>query len=163
VRVIFLDIDGVLNNAISSGTRWCTRLPRVCRPGKTSAVPPYDPECVNRFNWLVSATGAKVVVSDTYGRRFVFEAVVQYLTDQGALCEVVGQTEARDYRPRGSDIQAWLASWQGEPIESFCILDDHNDMGALRPYLVWTRRDTGLTEQDVQQAYRLLRMHEDQA
>ena len=153
MRVIFLDIDGVLNDAKTTGGHWRIRLPRSGLPGKTSAVAPFAPECVERLNRLVRSTGAKVCLSSTWGRLFRYYALTAYIADQGVVCDIIGRTPVTiTCRPRGRDIQQWLDDWQGEPIESFVVLDDHSDMVHLKDRLVQTDPTVGLQDDDVEKA-----------
>lgn len=158
MRVIFLDIDGVLTNASKLCGYWRTRLPCSGIPGKTYAIAPFAPDCVERFNWLVAQTGADVCLSSTWGRLFQYRALTAYVAEQGVVCNIIGRTPVRlrRCRPRGSDIQQWLDEWQGEPVKSFVILDDHNDMVHLRDRLVLTRTDEGLQDTDVDKAIHIL-------
>lgn len=149
MRVIFLDTDGVLNNGVA-------RITHLSGASKLT-VPLYDPKCVERFNRLVRESQARVVISATWGHSFTTEMLEQHLQQQGIVCEVLGQTPiAEKWRPRGRDIAEWLQSWQGEAVEAFCILDDHDDMAELKRYLVRTDYRGGLQEQHVDQALRLL-------
>lgn len=155
MRLIFLDIDGVLADRASMGKCWHMRLPRV-GIDKLSPVPPLSPSCVARFNRLVSLTGAKVVVCSTWGREFETEGLCQYLRDEGVRCEVVGRTPLRGvYRVRGEDIQQWLDDTDAQ-VDAYCILDDHNDMAHLKGRLVQTNADLGLQDRDVEAALALL-------
>ena len=43
-----------------------------------------------------------------------------------------------------------------EAVESFVILDDWNDMGPVRDHLIWTNPSFGLTEEQVQEAIKIL-------
>lgn len=155
MRLIFLDIDGVLADQTSMGKRWQVRLPRV-GIAKSSPVPPLAPSCVERFNRLVSLTGAKVVVCSTWGREFQTEGLGRYLWEEGVRCELLGRTPLCDvYRVRGEDIQQWLDETDA-PVESFCILDDHDDMAHLKGRLVRTDTNLGLQDRDVSVAMALL-------
>jgi len=157
MRVIFLDIDGVLDSAASSGRMWLVRLPRLDQPDKLTPVPPFDRECVARFNRLVGRTDANVVLSSTWGRVFDFDALKRYLADEGVVARIIGKTPVRQQcRPRGYDIQQWLDEWEGEVIEAFCIIDDHADMVHLKPQLVQTHVSVGLQDWDVDTACQLL-------
>jgi hypothetical protein len=157
MRAIFLDIDGVLNNQESAGRRWSVRLPQAFDHSKTSAVPPFHSACVARLNALIARTDAKVVISSTWGRLFRLNDLTRYLADQGVVAQILGATPVKlAYRPRGEDIQHWLDDWPGEPVEAFCILDDHDDMGNLLGRLVQTDPTVGLQDDDVRKAFRLL-------
>jgi hypothetical protein len=150
MRVIFLDIDGVLNNGVSR----TVELPLV--DGGTAAVPCFQPECVTRFNRLVRESRAHVVVSATWGRPFETEALRRYLREQEIECLLLGQTPVSHvWRPRGLDIVEWLESLT-QTVESFCILDDHDDMMQLKRYLVQTEYTAGMQERHVHEALVLL-------
>ena len=57
-------------------------------------------------------------------------------------------------RGRGWEIMDWLE--RHEAIESFVILDDWNDMEPVRNHLVLINPSLGLTEEDVQEAIKIL-------
>lgn len=57
-------------------------------------------------------------------------------------------------RGRGWEILAWLE--EHEAVESFVILDDWDDMGPVRNHLIWTNPSLGLTEEQVQEAIKIL-------
>jgi len=61
LRIIFLDIDGVLNNpgTYAPTAPWRGELDRIIRV-------PIAPECMQRLNTLTDATGAKVVISSSW-------------------------------------------------------------------------------------------------
>ena len=153
MRVIFFDVDGVLNN----GNTKIVRRPLADDRQRTEAVPGYHPDCVERFNRLVRQTGAKVVISATWGRRFSLDTLRQHLEQEGVCCETIGLTPVRPtYRPRGYDIDEWIRRWEGESVDTFCILDDHEDMMHLKRYLVRTDYHEGMQERHVHAALTLL-------
>lgn len=155
MRVIFVDIDGVLATRTSMGRSWPTRLPRRNAPGRDGAVAPLDPDCIRHLNRLVRLTGAGIVISATWGREFETEPLRQYLADQGVRGQILGQTPTTQHcRIRGLDISQWLMD-TGQ-ADRFCILDDHDDMGSLLPWLVKTNADVGLQDPDVSAALSLL-------
>lgn len=156
MRVLFTDIEGVLATCASMGRSWHTRLPRADLPGKDSPITPLEATCVERFNRIVRLTDAEVVVCSIWGREFQTGPLCAYLRSNGVDSVILGRTPvAQQYRIRGEDIQQWLDEATA-PIESFCILDDHDDMGPLRDRLVQTKHAAGLQDQDVERAVRLL-------
>ena len=64
------------------------------------------------------------------------------------------RTGAWQTRGRGWEIMAWMASVSD--IESFVILDDWNDMGPISDHLIQTNPSLGLTEEQVQEAIKIL-------
>lgn len=121
MKIIFLDVDGVLNNQTNEG--------RI----KTSSGYLNQP-CVDNFNKLVADTGAKVVLSSTW-RMDKDDATVSLLGG-GVQCEFVGKTPIlRDrWALRGNEIHAWIVENQHifgkdyHEYHSFVILDDDSDM-----------------------------------
>ena len=161
MKLIFLDIDGVLNNAHTRETY----------EGYTFV----EDSKIELLKQIIGATEAKVVLSSTWRsgwyclehvtnpteseRRDIrlFEALRDKLQEHGI--ELLSYTD--DFGLRGEEIDQWMTDWkdgEGEPIETFIILDD---MGGreMRPhsrYLVQTGWNDGLTEKHVARAIKLL-------
>lgn len=145
MRVIFLDVDGVLN------------CQTTLQNAKRSDV--VDPEMVGRLNKIIEATDAKVVLSSTW--RLIFgtdKTFNDYLIPAGFVGEVIGETPNLNIRiggniPRGREIRAWLK--QHPEVDQFIILDDVNNMDGLQDHLILTsfmNEDGGLQDEHVKQA-----------
>lgn len=148
LKIIFLDIDGVLVNRAS--LRQASGLQAFA-----------DPKCVAALNRIIAETDAKIVVSSTWrrsGRRFV----TQKLRSWGVVGEIVGLTPILNVAnvERGSEIQTWIHEHMrfSSAIDSFVILDDDDDMLHLSARLVQTVFEDGLTESDADRAIEILRM-----
>lgn len=143
MKIIFLDIDGVLNSE-----RWLMSL------GEAWNRTHIDPAAVAVLNQVVRATDAVVVISSTWRKMHTKAAIRGFLKDAGFTGTVIGITPdfnklARYERPtkdgsfvRGDEIAEWLKD--RPDIESFVILDDDSDMGALKHKLVQTTSTDGL-------------------
>jgi hypothetical protein len=136
MNIIFLDIDGVLVTNQSPNMRSPT------------------PRCVKRLNELCSITGARLVVSSVWRMKGDLEYLNRLLSSWGVEAEVVGKTPCH-MNERGDEIAAWLEG--RADVESFVIIDDDSDMGALLPWLVKTRFEYGITHNTVERAIRTLR------
>jgi len=130
VRVIFLDIDGVLNWA---GTE--ERLPP--KPATGAQCVGIDPEKVKIFNQIVArCPDVKVVISSSWraGHRGLYEdwqGLVSYLRSQGVDGDFIGATPLKmSYINRGTEIRLWLDGQETMP-ESFVVLDD--DVEGMEP------------------------------
>ena len=166
MRVVFLDIDGVLNH---SATR------HNVSPTTTEPLPiPIEPACMARLNQLIAETSAKIVISSSWRLFARWQDLGPALVRHGLVAEVIGET------PDLPNNTAWLANWQvrkGTPFEfdrlergweiaewlaahpevtAFVILDDVSDMDALIPWLVLTHPNDGLDDPDVERAKYLL-------
>ena len=124
MKVVFLDIDGVLNNTSTEETFEDYYF--------------VEDEKVELLKQLVTRTNAKLVLSSTwregwYARERIenpsksfqsairlFEALEKKLSEYDL--ELLSYTE--DFGTRGEEIDLWLKNWKGEQVESFIILDD---------------------------------------
>merc|ERR1719285_158625 len=130
VRIIFLDVDGVINHPSSEN-------------GATTVCP----ECVNKLKSVLSHTSAKIVLSSTWRlnkrhRKTLFRHLRAIELDQGV---VVGETRdlRKDEKNRAEEINDWLsnpklykkkqitalAPWQ---VQTWVSLDDL-DLAGIQP------------------------------
>lgn len=154
MKVIFLDIDGVLNSRIYDRKRnWSeqtdideTRLPLVKE--------------------IVDATGAKIVLSSTWREHWNMDpdkcdADGVYINETFAKygLEIYDKTPDLGINfDRPDEIEAWLNSVQ-EHIESFVIIDDYRyTWGKLSNNFVKTNPNfgLGLEEEHVKKAIEIL-------
>ena len=123
MRVLFLDINGVLTTAASKD------LP--------------SPQCVAELNRILAATGAKIVISSY--QRLMDRDPAELIQGWSIRGEVIGQTpwleEGAAWPGKNAEIQAWLDAAVSPP-SSFVILDD-DPIGNARH--VRTNWQTGLT------------------
>jgi hypothetical protein len=144
MRIIFLDIEGVLVNYNASANN-----------GEA------DPECVARLNTLTDSTGAALVISSTWRSQGLAE-LTELLRGWGVTAQVAGITDDLSFLDlttpigihRGDEVGQWLDAHPN--VEDFVILDDDDDMGALKPFLVQTADGAGLTDEQVERAARAL-------
>ena len=142
MRVVFLDIDGVLN---SSDYLYSMRR----KPGGMHKI---DPLAVERLNRITDATGSVIVVSSTW-RIMGLRSIRALLREHGVTAKIVGVTP-EDSRIRGLQIAQWINTHN---VDAYVILDDDADMGRLMGRLVQTDFDFGLTDEHVTKAIAMLR------
>lgn len=139
MKVIFLDIDGVLVT-MESFTRYR-------RSGSNAQA---HPDCVEQLNRILAHTGAAIVLSSTWrmfgrpymDRKFTEWKIQKPVTDFTPILQTK-EGEIVVSQPRGHEIQSWL---DGHPeVRQFVILDDESDMAHLLPALVKTDFNDGLT------------------
>jgi hypothetical protein len=137
VRVIFLDIDGVL----APIRRWD-------RYGDL------DPACVAVLNEIVARGRAEVVVSSTWRHGRTTAELQAMLVAGGFAGRVLDKTpDGVPGATRGEEIARWLSE---HAIAGYVIIDDHADMGELSSHLVQTESGHGLTPGHVERALKLL-------
>lgn len=155
-RILFLDIDGVLN----SHAYW-HRRPVIFR----DRMHDLDREAVARLNTVLDRTGAVVVVSSTWRIIHNRLELQDMLTQYGFTGRVLGCT-TKKHMERGLQIQQWLDDQarraEHSPrhtVQSFAIVDDDADMAHLMPHLVLTHLqgdDGGLQDHHVERLVAML-------
>lgn len=136
-KVIFLDIDGVLNSHIFFRENLST--------GSSAGDEKIDPKAVEQLNRITDATGAKLVISSSW--RILFRDREQKLFDllkrHGVTGEFIGTTPLNGVR-RGFEIQDWLDTNKDMNVSKFIIIDDDSDMEHLMDHLIKTSMTDGL-------------------
>lgn len=141
MRVIFLDIDGVLNNAKSKE--------------ESLTFPCVDDGNLQHLKHVIEETNASIVLTSTWKEDYQEDdAVRHFLDDNLPICDITDDKILN----RGKGILAYLSARRD--VESFVILDDEafdfEDCG-LMDHWVKTSFGCGLTEEDAKKAIRILR------
>lgn len=125
-RVIFLDVDGVLNSL---------QYFDKCRASGVDENDDIDNECMMILKTIVDRSGADIVLSSTWRRiPQLRDRLVERLARYGL--SIIGDTPTIYGKERGDEIKQWLDGHS--EYESFIILDDDSDMGPLLEHLVQT-------------------------
>lgn len=139
MKVIFLDVDGVLNFSGSEE--------KVLE------------EKITLLKKIVDETQAQIVLSSDW-RIWWDKKDGDFLELESKLKEdglaLLDKTPDSKHGYRGAEIYQWIQEWTGENIESFVILDDRDDMKLYMDELVQTSLGTGLTIGDMEKAIRIL-------
>lgn len=136
MKIIFLDIDGVLN-----GSMWIG-------PGQ----PTISAVCVANLNYILKETKAKLVISSTWrdqilNGKMTIAGFAYLLRSHGIDCEIEGITPSDgQVNGRPNQIAYWLDQNKGRVTE-FVILDDQN-YGFNTTAFVQTDPKLGLTQKD---------------
>lgn len=152
LRIIFLDVDGVLNNRKSMQLAQAPiegELP-IHPPGPLGFLFTVDPEAVTRFREVVEELDLKIVLSSTW--RFHPTAIQTAFKWCGwENPPFIGSTPrnvpdgVKDNR--GNQIQAWIdQNLQNKPHQ-FVIVDDDSDIHQNTRF-VQTDHELGLTEEN---------------
>lgn len=136
MKIIFLDIDGILNTYRTMSTM---KEVKTRRFGQLVGFNQFDKDCVARINKITDETGAKIVISSSWRtgcvRNDTVDLLFNHLKKQGVTGEIIDVTPLdkecgyiNEEYPDGSrgyrafEIQAWLN--KRDDVESFVILDD---------------------------------------
>jgi len=156
MKIIFLDIDGVLNsNDYFDKQKENSKAANIC-------FDMIDLEAVKRLQHIVDTTGAKIVLSSTWRFNY-FDKLKAFFRENGFTFEIIDRTgRGCSDCVRGNEIRKWLKDnvKQGGPeVEkvNYCILDDDSDMLLWQEdYFVHTDNKHGLTDDDAVLAIRIL-------
>jgi hypothetical protein len=141
MKLIFLDIDGVMNHRkhfvrsrLHDGQEFC-------------------PIAVRNLREILKRTGAKIVVSSTW-RKMGLTKIKELFRNYDMQQYIHGITPVIEDVIRGKEIQQYLIGLSD--VESYVILDDDDDMGDLLPRLVHTSQLDGLNDEKREEVIRLL-------
>lgn len=149
-KVIFLDIDGVLNSVESETWDYHNR-------GEEAYYYAMCPDLVEKLNLIIRETGAKIVISSTWRKHHdTLEGLQNMLDKRGIQGEVIGSTAAL-WTQRGIEIKQWLDLFSDKHnVISYIILDDDCDMWPVFHRHMRICNENGLTCEDVKRAVKLL-------
>lgn len=167
MKIIFLDIDGVLNHQI-----WYEGEVKQLRQPKEGDYSVYfSPFSMSILNTIIEETGAKVVVSSSWRTGRSVKELTEILEANGFKGEIIGKTphlrftglEGYNYSvPRGCEIKAWLETHKdilGTKMSKvrYVILDDDSDMlWWQRSNFIWVDPYCGLTPKIIIRAKQIL-------
>lgn len=154
MKLLFLDIDGVLNHeefykerhdGVQNNVETYKELI------KQYPLSEFSPKSISYINEVTNKTGAKIVFSSTWRLGRTLMELVELAELVGLTGEVIGKTPHLEYKDegvgsvqRGVEIKSYLErlkyrniNWSKEEqqkymtlsgIENFCIIDDDSDM-----------------------------------
>ncbi|MGZ5970954.1 MAG: HAD domain-containing protein [Polyangiales bacterium] len=150
MRVLFLDIDGVLNTrSYVQSAGWAAPL------GSDRDLQIIDPAAVGLLNLVVEETGALVVISSSWRITYELPQLDSMLKQRGFDGRVLGATPQLPGRRRCMEIGEWLAD--NRRVDAFAIVDDDEDAGVEHARnFVQTSFEEGLTRDHVETLVRIL-------
>ena len=145
-KLIFLDVDGVLN----SDTYWMS-----LDEEEKYSLRHLDRNAIKKLKRIVDKTGAEIVVSSTWRK---FNEDMDVLSDHlyAYGLSVIGKTPVLYNKERGHEITAWFESHPEYKDATYVILDDDADMNVHMDRLVKTDYQYGLTNSKAERAIKML-------
>lgn len=146
MKIIFLDIDGVINT-MQIGADLVPYY-------GTEDTCPNNIQAIRWLNKLCIETNAKIVISSSW-RHAGMDKCRKAIYKGGVAedIEIIDSTPTT-WGDRGDEIKLWLDTHP--EVEEFVILDDDTDMGDLLPYLVKCDHQKGFAAEEYTKAFRLL-------
>lgn len=174
-KIIFLDIDGVLNVEVYLTIFWdiCKRI-NLSRPEAASLRMDamrddygnlFCPLASRRLAWIIELTGAKIVISSTWRMNGLSEMQAMW-KHRGLAGEVIDITPIHmakrtndmpflERLERGNEIKEWLS--EHPEVKSYVIFDDDNDMLPEQlENFIRTDEAYGITLKDAEKAIQIL-------
>ena len=150
MRVLFLDIDGVLNSrSYVERASWDPPL------GSRDDLHILDPAAIALLNTVLAATGAVVVISSSWRVTYALDAFQSMFEQRGFTGRVVDVTPQLPGRQRSREIAAWLEATPN--VVTFAIVDDIDDAGVgYAEQFVQTTFESGLTPYHARELARIL-------
>jgi hypothetical protein len=156
-KIIFLDIDGVLNS-----DDWYDHFFALGLQDNEKYDHDLSPMLIQRLNKILEKVpSVQIVISSTW--RYDFKDTVNRLTAQGLKIPIIGLTSidptyiSIEGLPRGFLIAKWLKDNIGYKTCNYVIFDDDIDFLIEQKYnLIVTDTETGITEEDVNRAISIL-------
>ena len=152
MKVLFLDIDGVLN----SQDFFLKRKYALVSSLLTYPLSEFDILAVERVNTILDKTNAKLVISSDW--RFM-EELDDILKKVGLRHSIHDITPYGMGKDRGYEIQEWLD--KHDNVENYAIIDDINNMlSGQQSHFVQTSDIHGLTEELMELTIKILNKNE---
>ena len=161
IKVIFLDIDGVLN------PKWWERKKPADRFGCAFA-----PKTISCLAKIVKETKAEIVISSSWKlmglqtlqdmwkeRKLpgnIIDITPNYMSDELLLNAGMSDSDIDSLDIRGIEIKGWLVL-HGADVSNYVIIDDMDDiLSEQQSHFVQTDPEFGITNDDVKRVVHLL-------
>ena len=162
-KVIFLDIDGVLNTKW-----WYAQMNRNTPKDKYGYA--FDPNAVSNLKYILDQTGADIVISSSW-KSFGFSELEEMWEERGLPGKLIGITpnsvsdkmllnadldNMELFSIRGMEIKEWLSK-NGKRISHYAIIDDMDNMlPEQQSHFVKTDPEIGITKENANQVIAIL-------
>ena len=163
MKVVFLDIDGVLNTGW-----WYTQMDRNTPKDKYGYA--FAPNAVANLKKIIDETGADIVISSSW-KSFGLSELEEMWKDRGLPGKLIGITpnsvsdemllyadldHMELFSIRGMEIKEWLSK-NGKRVSNYVIIDDINNMlPEQKSYFVQTNPEIGINNKDTERAISIL-------
>jgi len=154
MRILFLDIDGVLNSLDNMEANYFLWKNKPKHKSKDRFGDLFDQRCVNWLNYIILKTDCKIIISSTWKLNGL-DALNEMWEERELPSIIVDATPNIENAIRGEEIEAWLKYNKGFDLESYCIVDDNDDMLEGQP-LVQTNPRFGLTKEEAVKIIQIL-------
>lgn len=146
MKVLFLDIDGVINTGSAEvGFHW----------SNMKVDSDLSPSALYHLHEIIEYTGCKIVISSTWRHGESLETMKGWFLDPLISDAIIGKTPCFEFKEelkdksgrvqRGEEIYWWVNEGPyKDEITRYAVLDDDNDMDAVRENFFITEPTDGL-------------------
>ena len=126
-KIIFLDIDGVLNCVTDNiPSEYLHDLQKIAQTG-------INDRCASVLNNIIKKTNAKIVISSSWRTYFSLDELKEIFKYKNIKATILGITPSRfSNYDRGQEIRWWL---EDHYVKSYVIIDDTYYYGFKKPEL----------------------------
>jgi hypothetical protein len=143
MKILFLDIDGVLNSV-----RSCIAFDGY--PYSNSNYEKFDDIAVNLIRKLCKTTNTKIILSSTWRLFKGWDKLYEVLN-----LPIIDKTPHKLSSTRGEEIDMWLSN---NKVDKYAIVDDDSDILVYQlPYFVKVDNTNGLSYENYLQLLKLLK------
>ena len=169
-KIIFLDLDGVLNTA-----NYYDRLQHEHLPTEDIFGTLFDPKAVEQLSHIIDSTNAKIVISSSWRYSGIANMRAMWKARQlpGEIYDITSLHVADDYiqsqmenNPNDFDLydamilarEMEIALWLEEhpEVTSYVILDDQSTFRQLKEHFVQINPKSGITNKDTERIITIL-------
>ena len=147
-KVLFLDIDGVLN---TDRQQWHCQMNGIAPIDRFGYE--FDPKAVGNLTTILEETNAEIVISSSW--KFLGLQTLQKMwKDRNLPGTIVDITH--DGESKGWEIDEWLMNHEGQ-VCGYVIIDDENDMmPEQQEHFVQTNPQFGITKKNIEDIIKIL-------
>lgn len=150
MKIIFLDVDGVLNIMSDSYRTYMRHDNHI------------EAHLVKRLEYLIEKTNANIVISSSWRSNMGDLKLQMEINGFKHWDKVIGRTGRDNEGMRGNEIKEWLDNTEYN-IEAYCVLEDEpadicgsKCRAIMSYYVVKTDSNEGLSDNDIKRALYIL-------
>ena len=148
-KILFLDIDGVLN---TDRQQWHCQMNNLAPVDKFGYA--FDSNAVENLATILEETGAEIVILSSW--KFLGLQTLQKMWEDRKLPGTILDITS-DGKSKGWEIDEWLMECESQ-VNRYAIIDDENDMQTKQQkHFVQTNSQFGITCKDAERVITILR------
>ena len=149
-KIIFLDIDGVLNTEHYQGL-----LQYQGKPWQDEYGAFFDPKAVKQLKRIIDATDADIVIESSW-KYLGLDAMKELWEVRNLPGTIIDITPSLLGKNKGVEIASWLSKYAKQDIRYVIIDDEYVILDSQLPHFILTNPYEGITEEQANRAISML-------